>query len=83
MIHTNKSTYNKPVSDLNKDFPAGFKSIYFRLLPDDIKFQIISNKVSQMENDEFKDICSLLKFTLNDIQEEIHQLKEYQNSNNV
>ena len=44
MIHTNKATYNKPISDLNKNFPAGFRSIYFRLLPDDIKFQIKSHK---------------------------------------
>ncbi len=33
-----------------------------------------------MEKKEFKDICSLLNFTLNDIQKERRQLEEYQNS---
>ena len=80
MIHTNKSSYNKPISDLNKDFPSGFKTIYFRLLPSNIKLQIISSKILQMEKDDFRDVCSLLNFTLNDTHEEKYQLKEYKNS---
>ena len=80
MIHTNKSSYNKPISDLNKEFPSGFKTINFRLLSGTIKSQIISSKILQMENDDFRNVCSLLNFTLNDIHEEKHQLEEYQNS---
>ncbi|MHA1987273.1 MAG: hypothetical protein ACW98D_11580 [Promethearchaeota archaeon] len=76
MIHTTQ-IHRKPISDLNKNFPSGFKTIYFRLLPDDIKFQIISNKLSAMEKDDFIDICTLLNFTLDDIEKEKHQLNEY------
>ena len=54
MIHINKSTYNKPVSDLNEKFPSGFRTIQFRLLTDDIKFQVISKKILQMKKTEFK-----------------------------
>ncbi len=80
MIHTNRSTYKKPISHLNKKFPIGFRTIYFRLLPDDIKLQIISNKINQMGRIEFKDICSQLNFTVDDIHEERHQLEEFQSS---
>ena len=79
MIHANKRVH-KPISDLNSKFPPGFKTINFRLLPDTIKFQIISSKVSQMEKNDFIDICTLLNFTLNDIHDEKQQLEEYLNS---
>ena len=79
MIHANKRTY-KPISNLNNNFPSGFKTINFRLLPDTIKFQIISRKVSQMEKNDFKDICTLLNFTLDDINTEKQQLEAYLNS---
>jgi len=79
MIHANKRAY-KPISDLNSNFPSGFKTISFRLLPDRIKFQIISNKVSQMEKKDFTVICTLLNFTLDDIHDEKQQLEEYLNS---
>jgi len=79
MIHTKKRIY-KPISDLNKNAPAGFKFIQYRMLPDIIKFQVISNKISQMEKSEFNDICTLLNYTLNDINDEKQQLEEYLNS---
>jgi len=79
MIHTKKRIY-KPISDLNKNAPAGFKFIQYRMLPDLVKFQIISNKISQMEKNEFNNICTLLNFTLDDINDEKQQLEEYLNS---
>jgi len=79
MIHTKKRIY-KPISELNKNAPAGFKFIQYRILPDKLKFQVISNKISQMEKAGFTDICTLLNFTLDDIHKEKQQLKEYLNS---
>ena len=76
MLHSKERTY-KPISDLNKKFPYGFKKINFRLLPDELKFQIISNKLSQMEKNDFKEICTLLNFTLDDIDDEKQQLTDY------
>ncbi|KKN43227.1 hypothetical protein LCGC14_0705400 [marine sediment metagenome] len=77
MLHSERKNYQKKISKLNKDFPSGFKTIDFRMLPDTIKFQIISNKVAQMETPEFQDICSLLNFTSEDISHEICQLIDY------
>ena len=76
MIHTKKIIY-KPISDLNKSFPPGFQSIYFRMLPKIVKFQIISKKIPQMEKNNFTDICTLLNFTLDDINDEKQLLEEY------
>ncbi len=47
--------YQELVSDLNRQFPSRFKTIYFRLLLDSIKFEIIANKLSQMEKNNFTD----------------------------
>jgi len=47
------------------------------LLPERIKFQIISNKIKQMKTPEFHDICSLLDFTPNDIENEKQELAKY------
>ncbi len=77
MLHSERKNYQKKISKLNKDFPSGFKTIDFRMLPDTIKFQIISNKVAQMETLEFQDICSLLNFTSGDISQEKCQLIDY------
>ena len=76
MLHSKERTYN-PISDLNKKFTSGFKKINFRLLPDELKFQIISNKLSQMEKNDFKEICTLLNFTVDDINNEKQQLTDY------
>jgi len=76
MIHTKKIIY-KPISDLNKSFPPGFQSIYFRMLPEIVKLQIISRKIPQMEKNNFTNICTLLNFTLDDISDEKQLLEEY------
>ena len=77
MLHSERKNCQKKISKLNKDFPSGFKIIDFRMLPDAIKFQIISNKVAQMETPEIQDICSLLNFTSEDISQEKCQLIDY------
>ena len=76
MLHSKERTY-KPISDLNKKFPPGFRTISFRLLSNEIKSKIISAKLSQMEKDDFKEICTLLNFTLDDINNEKQQLTGY------
>ncbi|KKM69202.1 hypothetical protein LCGC14_1453260, partial [marine sediment metagenome] len=77
MLHSERKNYQKKISKLNKDFPSGFKTIDFRMLPDMIKHEIISNKISQMETPEFEEICSMLNFTPEDIQREKQQLEDY------
>ena len=76
MLHSKERVF-KPISDLNRNFPAGFKTINFRKLPDKLKFQIISKKLSQMEKNDFKDICILLNFTFSDIENEKQKLTDY------
>ena len=85
MIHSKKGnlTYRKPISDINKSFPDGFKNLSFRILPDRVKSQIILHKITEMGTSEFRDICSLLNFTPNDIQQEKRQLREYQTTLNL
>ena len=41
MLHSERKNYQKKISKLNKDFPPGFKTIDFRMLPDMIKYEII------------------------------------------
>ena len=77
MLHSERKNYQKKISKLNKNFPPGFKTIDFRMLPDTIKFQTISNKITQIETREFQDICSLLNFTSEDISNEKRQLIDY------
>ena len=82
MLHAKNISYKK-ISRLNKNFPSGFKTVYFRTLLDRIKLQIITNKISQMVTPEFQEICSIFDFTADDISNEKFELIENLGSNPI